>query len=72
MKITDKAQSLMGYASTDQGACPRYYASNIILYIYSATSYVALSNARSCIAGYHFCKAMKEIPTQQRTLSVKF
>jgi hypothetical protein len=57
-KATEKTQGatnqLLDYLATHPDAIIRYHASNMILHIHSDSSYLSVSNARSCLGGMFF------------------
>jgi hypothetical protein len=58
-KATEKTQAeakqLLDYLATHPDATIRYHASDMILNIHSAASYLSVSNARICLGGLFFC-----------------
>jgi hypothetical protein len=69
-KATEKTQAatnqLLDYLATHPDATICYHASDMILHIHSDTSYLSVSNARSCLGGLFFCG---DKPPQEDTIN---
>jgi hypothetical protein len=70
-KATKKTQAdtnhLLDYVATHRDATIRYHDSDMILHIYSDTSYLSVSNARSRLGGLFFAATT---PPQEDTINV--
>jgi hypothetical protein len=53
---------LLNYAATNPGACIRYKASNMVLYIHSNASYLSEAKARSHVGGHFFLSTKSTNP----------